>query len=288
MLFGAAGQLGRCLQDELRQEQIEYQAFSRTEVDITNAPEVFNYIQAFKPAIVVNLAAWTDVDGAESHQTEAYVINATGAQNIAIACASAGAKLIHVSTDYVFDGSKGSPYLVDDSTNPLGVYGATKLSGEKLVVAAHPHGAWIVRTAWLYSKYGKNFAKSITQRALKGEPLSVINDTWGQPTSGVDLARQLIELAFKSPPPGVFHATNAGEATWFDFASEIISHTEKPSVITATTSHAFTSIAARPKYSVLDHSCWVDNGIMPMRNWKDALTEVSRGIILAVQQELPR
>jgi dTDP-4-dehydrorhamnose reductase len=286
ILFGAHGQLGRCLQDELDRQQIEYRAYGRSDVDVTNAMHVSQCIQSFRPSIVVNLAAWTDVDGAESHRDEAFAINASGAENVALACESAGAHLIHVSTDYVFDGTKRIPYLVDDITNPLSVYGASKLSGEKLVIAAHPSGTWTVRTAWLYSQYGKNFAKTILKRAMSGGSLSVVNDAWGQPTSAVDLATQLISLAKACPPAGVFHATNTGDATWCGFATELTTYVENPPVITPVTSDIFPTVAVRPTYSVLDHSCWVNIGLQPMQDWRTALLDTIDVVKQSVREEM--
>jgi dTDP-4-dehydrorhamnose reductase len=286
ILFGAQGQLGRCLQDELDRQQIEYRAYGRGDVDITDATQVTQCIHSFQPSIVANLAAWTDVDGAESHHDEAFAINATGAENIALACESVGARLIHVSTDYVFDGSKRTPYLIGDITNPLGVYGASKLSGEKLVAAAHPSGTWIVRTAWLYSQYGKNFAKTILKRAMSGGSLSVVNDAWGQPTSAVDLAIQLILLAQACPPAGVFHATNAGDASWFDFATELTTYLDNPPVITSITSDTFPTVAVRPTYSVLEHACWTNIGVQPMQDWRTALLDTIDAIKQSAREEL--
>lgn len=285
VLFGGQGQLGRCLQEELQRQQIEFKAFGRRDIDVTNLVQVSNCLRANKPSIVVNLAAWTDVDGAEDHEKVAFAVNATGAENIALACAGSQSQLIHISTDYVFDGAKRSPYLTTDTTNPLGVYGFSKLEGEQLVLSAHPSGTWVVRTAWLYSQYGKNFAKTILKRALAGGSLSVVNDSWGQPTSASDLSRQLITLAKASPSTGIFHATNSGQASWFDFASQLVSYLNHVPEITAVNSDVFPTIASRPKYSVLDHTSWFDNGLPEMQDWRTALDEVISDVILAVRKE---
>jgi len=283
LLLGANGQLGRSLQDVLFSAGVPYIATGRTDIDITNFQSAKVGITQSNPSVIVNMAAWTDVDGAESHRDEAFLINATGAKNIAEIAAEYEVPLVHISTDYVFDGQKTAPYQVSDLTNPLSVYGASKLLGEELVRAAYPSGSWIVRTAWLYSQYGKNFARTIARKGLAGDDLSVVNDSVGQPTSALALGKQILELVEAKPRAGIFHGTNSGKATWFDFASAIVSPINGHGTITAVSSNSFPTIAARPKYSVLDHTEWSSCGIAEMPLWQKSLDEIHTKILDSIK-----
>lgn len=285
LLLGANGQLGRCLQDVLVKQNIKFEATNRHDIDICDLQSVQSGFRQFKPSVVVNLAAWTDVDGAENHRDEAFLANATGAGNVAQIAENEGTRLIHISTDYVFDGTKTTPYLTDDVTNPVSVYGQSKLEGEQLVQQFHPNGSWIIRTAWLYSQYGKNFARTIVRKALQGGNLSVVNDSFGQPTSAVSLARQLIQVIERNPAPGIYHGTNTGQATWFDFASAIISEIQTNATVTPVSSLEFPTIAERPKFSVLDQKKWSEQGLESMQEWRTALADVHEAIIDSVKDE---
>jgi dTDP-4-dehydrorhamnose reductase len=283
LLLGANGQLGLSLQDVLTHLDISFVATGREEVDITNISDIHNCVEKIRPSVIVNMAAWTDVEAAESHSVEVFRINAEGAENVAKEAALWDCPLIHISTDYIFDGNQNTPYKVDDQTHPLSVYGASKLRGEKLVQAAHPSGAWILRTAWLYSQYGKNFAKTIARKGLAGETLSVINDSFGQPTSALELARQIVKLVQHRPPGGIFHATNDGQASWFDFASAIIEPIAEQVTISPVPSSSFQTIARRPQYSILDHSMWTACNITPMSHWEESLKEIRELIFDSVK-----
>jgi dTDP-4-dehydrorhamnose reductase len=192
--------------------------------------------------------------------------------------------LVHISTDYVFDGTQTTPYKANDATNPLSAYGASKLQGELLVQAAHPHGSWIVRTAWLYSQYGKNFARTIARKGLAGDNLSVVNDSFGQPTSALALARQIVALVAAHPAAGVFHGTNAGKATWYEFASAIVDPIANHGSVTPVSSSSFPTVAVRPTYSVLDHTEWSACGIADMPHWRDSLEEIHSAILDSVKE----
>ena len=285
LLLGADGQLGRSLQDVLATAGLSYVAAGRRDVDITNITSIETAGKRLAPTVLVNMAAWTDVDGAESHPDEALLINATGAENVAKVAAKYGIPLVHVSTDYVFDGTQTTPYKTDDAVNPLSVYGTTKLQGELLVQAAHPDGSWIVRTAWLYSQYGKNFARTIARKALAEENLSVVNDSFGQPTSALAVARQIVALVSTNPPAGIFHATNAGSATWYEFADAIVGPITNQATVTPVSSTAFPTVAVRPKYSVLDHTRWSACGITDMPHWRDSLKEIHSAVVDSVNGE---
>jgi dTDP-4-dehydrorhamnose reductase len=279
LLLGANGQLGQSMQVTLDEMKIEYVAVGRDQVDITSNNDVTEAITSIAPQIVVNLAAWTNVDGAESHEAESFKVNAYGAQIIAKACSIANKKLIHISTDYVFDGQSETPYDEDCARHPLNKYGESKALGEHLVLSEHPNGVWIVRTAWLYSQFGNNFAKAILRKARSNEDLSVVNDSWGQPTSALDLSRQLVKLGHSQAPPGIFHGTNSGRATWFDFAAELVRDIGFAGALNPVASEPKIGVAPRPKYSVLGHEKWSVHHITPMRDWKVALEEI-RPLIL--------
>ena len=284
LLLGADGQLGRSLQDVLSTSGIEFVAAGSAVADITDIASVESCVKNTNPSVIVNMAAWTDVDGAESHRDEAFLVNAVGAENVAKVAAATAIPLVHISTDYVFDGMQTTPYKVNDSTHPLSVYGASKLQGELLVQAAHPQGSWIVRTAWLYSQYGKNFARTIARKGLTGDNLSVVSDSFGQPTSALALARQIVALVVANPPAGIYHGTNSGEATWYEFASAIVDPIVNHGSITPVPSTAFPTVAVRPTYSVLDHVEWATHGIADMPHWRDSLEEIRSVIFDSVKE----
>jgi dTDP-4-dehydrorhamnose reductase len=272
------------LQDVLSTSKIEFVAAGRADADITDIASIENCVKSTTPSVIVNMAAWTDVDGAESHRDEAFLANATGAENVAKVAAKYQIPLVHISTDYVFDGTHTTPYKVDDVTNPLSVYGASKLQGELLVQAAHPDRSWIVRTAWLYSQYGKNFARKIARKGLAGDNLSIVNDSFGQPTSALALARQIVALVAAHPAAGVFHGTNAGKATWYEFASAIVDPIVNHGSVTPVSSSAFPTVAVRPTYSVLDHTEWSACGIADMPHWRDSLEEIHSAVFDSVKE----
>jgi dTDP-4-dehydrorhamnose reductase len=227
------------------------------------------------------------VDGAESNEPQASRVNSDGAENIALAAKQCGARLIHVSTDYVFSGEGISPWQVGDRIDPQSAYGRTKAEGESRVLATYLENSSIVRTAWLYSPWGKNFAKTMTRLAANGEgEVRVVNDQMGQPTSAVDLAKQLVELGLSSSPAGIYHGTNSGEATWFKFAQEIFSLAgEDVRRVVPVSSSEYPIPAKRPSYSVLSHDAWAKTSVKPMRDWRIALEEAMPTIISAVKAE---
>ncbi len=286
LLLGSNGQLGKSLQQVLTEQNMQFHCCSHADVDITSIESVRDAINSVKPTVIVNLAAWTNVDGAESQHSEAFSVNAFGAENVAKVAAELSLPLIHISTDYVFDGTQTTPYRTTDGTNPLSVYGKTKAQGEMLVRQAHPDGSWIVRTAWLYSPFGKNFAKAIIRKALLQEDMSVVNDVLGQPTSAIALSRQLLLLVSENLPAGTYHGTNSGSATWCDFANALTQTMSLEKPIKAVTSDAFPTIAPRPSYSVLDHTEWLAAGVHHMPPWEDSLMEILPDLIAVVQEDL--
>jgi len=287
LITGGSGQLGIAVSQELLEREILFTAWGSEDLDITEGPTVRDFVSQMSSTVIVNCAAWTDVDGAESNEPSASRVNGDGAENIALAAKQCGAKLIHVSTDYVFSGQGNTPWRVEDKIDPQSAYGRTKAAGENRVLATYPEKSSIVRTAWLYSPWGRNFAKTMTRLALNGESeVRVVNDQMGQPTSAIDLARQLVEFGLSSSPAGIYHGTNSGEATWFEFAREIfiLAGADVSSVVPVSSSE-YPRPAKRPSYSVLSHEAWATTSVKPMRDWRIALEEAMPAIISAVKTE---
>jgi dTDP-4-dehydrorhamnose reductase len=287
LITGGSGQLGIALSEELDSRGLVFTAFSSKDVDITQGPVVRDLVSQVSPTVIINCAAWTDVDAAETKEALASRVNRDGAEYIALAAKNCGAKLIHISTDYVFSGHSETPWQIADEINPQSAYGRTKADGEELVLRTYPENSTIVRTAWLYSPWGKNFAKTMTRLALNGDgEVRVVNDQIGQPTSATDLAWQLVELSLSSSPSGIYHGTNSGQATWFDFAQEIfkLSGSDVNRVIPVSSSE-YQRPAKRPSYSVLSHESWAKTTIKSMRDWRIALAEAMPAIISTVKAQ---
>jgi dTDP-4-dehydrorhamnose reductase len=279
LITGAAGMLGQDLQKALAGRDVT--ALSRADLDVTDLDAVRAAVAGHD--VVINASAYTKVDDAENHEADAHAVNAIGAQNLAIAASEIGAKLVQVSTDYVFDGSATSPYDEATPLNPISAYGRTKAEGERLALAANPDHTYIVRTAWLYGAGGPNFVKTMLRLAASHDTVSVVTDQLGQPTWTGDLARQIVELLDAGAAPGVYHATNSGEASWYDFAREIFQVVGlDPERVKRTTSSEFVRPAPRPDYSVLGHDAWALAGISPMRNWRAALSAAHSAGVLQV------
>jgi dTDP-4-dehydrorhamnose reductase len=287
LITGGTGQLGIAVSQELGERGLSFHAWGSQDLNVTQGPIVRDFIANLSPTVIVNCAAWTDVDGAEGNEMIASRVNSDGAENIALAAKHCGAKLIHISTDYVFSGESQNPWQVTDEINPQSAYGRTKAAGERRALTAYPENSSVVRTAWLYSPWGKNFAKTMTRLAIKGNgEVRVVNDQVGQPTSATDLAKQLVELGQSDAPAGIYHGTNAGQATWFEFAQEIFGLVGvEVDRIKAVSSAEFIRPAKRPSYSVLGHKEWGITPVQPMRNWRIALTDAMPAIILAVKAE---
>lgn len=286
LILGAGGQLGMCLQEALSERSIPFVALRSNDCDITNHRAVEDALTKYSPDVVANCAAWTAVDAAEDNETSAFLVNCSGVENVARACREHRCVLVHISTDYVFSGDGVGPYDEDDPTGPVSVYGQSKLCGEQKVLEIHPNRSYVVRTAWLYSKFGHNFVKTMLRRALANEPVRVVNDQAGQPTSATDLAHHLIDLVVSSAPPGIYHGTNSGNATWFDFAREIFDLSRSSiSLVSPVTSDAFPTRAVRPNNSILSHRRTIAAGVAEMQHWKSALTHVFGEIQNEVKQE---
>jgi len=247
---------------------------SRADLDVADQAAVRDAVAGFD--VVINAAAYTKVDEAESHEDEAFAINAIGAANLAEAAAVHGAILVQPSTDYVFDGSATSPYAEETPRNPVSAYGRTKAEGEVLSLAANPN-TYIVRTAWLYGQHGPNFAATMLRLARERDTVAVVTDQVGQPTWTADLALAIVRLVDAKAPFGIYHGTNSGQASWFDFARQVFEIGGlDPARVKPTDSMQFQRPAPRPSFSVLGHHGWRRAGLEPMRDWRDALRDAFR------------
>lgn len=264
--------LGTDLLRELKFRGHSVAGYNRLQCDITSPDQLTSTIGRERPRIVFNCAAYTNVDGAESDEASAFQINATGAGNVAQACAQSGARCIYLSTDYVFDGTKSEPYLELDTPAPLSAYGRSKLAGEEATTqlcAEH----LIVRTAWLYGHHGRNFVTSMLNAARSGQQLRVVDDQQGSPTSTLALARFLSQLAAASAV-GIVHATCAGDCTWFDFANAIFEYSGlHPASHVPVTTAEFPRPAKRPMNSRLACGRLLELQLAPLPHWRDALQE---------------
>ncbi|TFC72418.1 dTDP-4-dehydrorhamnose reductase [Cryobacterium sp. TMS1-20-1] len=270
LITGATGMLGRDLQTALAGRDLT--ALGRRELDVTDLHAVM--AAATEHDVIINCAAYTKVDDAETNQDDAYQINAVGPRNLAGAASAVGAKLVQISTDYVFDGSATRPYAEDTAHSPISAYGRTKAAGEDFVLAENGARSYIVRTAWLYGKNGPNFAKTMLKAAGTRDTLNVVNDQVGQPTWTLDLAAQIVLLLDSDAPAGIYHGTNSGVASKFDQARDVFALAGlDPERVLPTDSSAFVLPAPRPAYSVLGHANWAAAGLEPMRSWQSAQAE---------------
>jgi len=270
VITGASGQLGQDLTEILAPKN-EVFSFSRRDMDVSNYKKAAEAISSIEPNVVIHSAAFTNVDECETNPDKAYLINAIGARNVALACQIAQAAMVYPSTDYLFDGKKGSPYIEFDEPNPLSVYGKSKLAGEKYVQSLLGR-YYIIRTSWLYGR-GKNFVQTILKLATEKRELSIVSDQIGSPTSTYDLARK-IALLIDEPLYGTYHITNQGSCSWYEFAKEILAVSAVRNVIVKPiTTQELKRPAPRPAYSVLKNYCLELMGLELLRPYQEALQE---------------
>jgi dTDP-4-dehydrorhamnose reductase len=280
LIAGAEGQMGRSLAAVLKLRDIEFISLSRRDLDITVLSKVIEKVSISGAEVVVNAAAYTNVEQAEQDPEKAFLVNELGIRNLAIASRQSNAKLLHFSTDYVFSGNGSIPWKVDSLANPLSVYGKSKLAGELAAKREYLENSIIIRTAWLYSPYGKNFYKTILNLALNSrDKIRVVCDQFGQPTNALDLANLAFVAIENNVPAGVYHGTNAGSTSWFDFAAEIFRLAGvDPSRVEPIHSEEFATKVERPSYSVLDNSNWLDFGVERLRPWQEAAQDAYTSI----------
>jgi dTDP-4-dehydrorhamnose reductase len=291
LIFGSKGQLGSSILEKFAvnsSKNLSITAFSREDLDISDATQVEKIFETHRPDTVINCAAWTDVASAESNYSLARDVNYGGVVNIARESEKFDSRIIQISTDYVFRGSHKLPINELELQNPINRYGETKAEAEKFLLREYPESSVIVRTAWLYGPYGKNFARTIIRKALLSsqECIQVVEDQLGQPTSTLDLASRILEVVNSNVRCGVYHGTNSGSTSWFGFAQLLLDSAEIGSErIAPIKSLDYTSSVKRPKYSVLSHESWKSIGFSAMRSWDDSVKESALRIRKEVEKE---
>lgn len=257
LLIGANSQLGRCILDRVPAEWSVISTTSK-DLDITDSIQISHMIERHQPKTIINTAAYTAVDNAESDEAQAFLVNAKGVKNIALACEAAHIRLVHISTDYVFDGTADQPYQTTDTPNPLSVYGRSKLAGE-LLALAHSSQSQIIRTSWLYSEYGHNFVKTMIRLADEGrDELNIVNDQIGSPTYAGNLAQAIIELLHQPISARLLHYSDSDIMSWYEFARDIFAYRERQGLsycqVKSVASAQYPTPVRRPAYSVLQSS----------------------------------
>ncbi|WP_296893290.1 dTDP-4-dehydrorhamnose reductase [uncultured Methanobrevibacter sp.] len=270
LITGSNGMLGHDLIEVLKDEHELILTTSKT-LDITNKDKVIEFIGENKPDVVINSAAYTDVDGCEENQETAYAVNGDGVRNLALACSEVDCPLVHVSTDYIFNGENTRPWVEDDEIGPISVYGKSKLKGEEAILEILDK-FFIVRTAWLYGINGGNFPKTMLELAKNHSEITVVYDEVGTPTYTPDLAKAISQL-IDTDYYGIYHVTNSGYCSWCEFARYIFEVAEKDVKVTPVTASEFARPAPRPHYSVLENKRWIENGFEPLRHYKEAAKE---------------
>ena len=278
IIFGSNGQLGQCLKSELNTSDCEIFMFSKNDLDISNHDDLVKIVHEVCPDVIINASAYTAVDQAETNENMADLVNNEAVRNIASICKDLGCLLIHISTDYVFDGLSSKPYKESDTPNPNTVYGSTKLKGEIAIKASNCNYI-ILRTAWVFSEFGKNFLKTMLSLKDKNE-LKIIDDQLGCPTYARDLAKTALIIAnkydFNNPISGIFHYCGDSECSWYDFAKEIFNQAsslgiEVPATIKRISSSEYITAAKRPPYSALECKKIYDFFKIPKSNWKSGI-----------------
>lgn len=270
LITGSNGMLGHDLIEVLKDNHELILTTSKT-LDITDKNHVVEFICENRPDIVINSAAYTNVDGCEENKETAYNINGEGVRNLALGCSKVDCPLVHISTDYVFNGENTRPWVEDDEIGPISVYGKSKLKGEEAILEILDK-FFIIRTAWLYGINGGNFPKTMLELAKNHSEITVVYDEVGTPTYTPDLAKaisQLIETNYY----GIYHITNSGSCSWCEFARYIFEIADKDVKVIPVTASEFARPAPRPHYSVLENKKWIENGFEPLRSYKDAIKE---------------
>ncbi|WP_411335071.1 dTDP-4-dehydrorhamnose reductase [Metabacillus indicus] len=269
LITGAGGQLGKELSRQLLQNH-QVTALTKSDLDVANKEEVLKVICQKKPEMIIHTAAFTDVEQCESNRRKAFEVNWRGTAAVARAAETVQARLIYISTDYVFDGKKKAPYTEDDPPYPLSIYGLSKLYGEKCVLD-YKRGT-VIRTSWLFGHEGKNFLKAILRQVNENKILRVVEDQIGSPTYVKDLAEIILKLDKKTT--GIYHVSNTGACSWYEFAKAIVREAEvNPGKVIPVSTDFYGTIAKRPAYSVMAHHALKREGFDPLRSWQDALKE---------------
>ena len=279
VVTGSNGQLGSCIQLIAQgYKELNIDFFSSSELDITSEEQISSLFTQTSIDYVINCAAYTNVEQAEKEPEKAYQVNTEGVRLLAEACKENDAVLIHISTDYVFDGSKSTPYTEEDIPNPINEYGKSKLAGEEFVQQILDQ-YFIIRTSWLYSQFGKNFFKTILEKSKTQDKLTIVDSEIGTPTNANDLAKFIFNLiCLNSKDYGIYHYSNEGQATWYDFAYKILDISGKLANIKLVNTDYYPTFAKRPRYSVLDKSLIFGTFNSEISSWEKSLAECLKGL----------
>lgn len=285
LLLGGSGILGTELLALLTSENFVHVAPQSSELDIRDVGVLESYISDFKPDWVINCSAWTNVEGAEDSFEAALELNESAVRNIAELANKYGCRVIHISTDYVFDGESSEPYGEESSVNPINKYGESKLLGEEALVKALPNTGYIIRTSWLYGKSGKSFVKTMAKKAIHGESAKVVDDQEGSPTSARDLSIGILSLISSQPTPGIYHYSNSGSCTWFELARSIYELAGASStLIEPIHSSSLSMKAKRPRYSLLSKEKWSTARLSEIPRWESSLESILPEILIAIRE----
>jgi len=288
LITGAGGMLGQDLVSRLRRDGGQVTGLARGELDVTDAAAVRDVFRQVRPDVVVNCAAWTAVDAAQAHESEALAVNGGGAANLAAASASCGTRLVQISTDYVFDGMAQRPYAEDAARAPRTAYGRTKLAGEAAVLEQLRDSGYVLRTAWLYGASRPNFVRTMIRLERLRREVDVVDDQHGQPTWTVDVAGQIVALIGSGAAAGVYHATSSGQTTWCGLAREVFRLLgADPGRVRAIASSALDRPAVRPGYSVLGQDRWALAGLAPLPGWQLSLSRAFPSLVAAESGTVP-
>jgi dTDP-4-dehydrorhamnose reductase len=285
LLLGGSGILGSEVLVQLQQRNIDYAAPLSSDLDVRNRENLERQISEFKPNWIINCSAWTNVDGAEDSFEAALELNAVTVKSIGDIAKEFGCHVVHISTDYVFDGDSPEPYREDAAVNPVNKYGQSKLQGEIALLEVLPESAYVIRTSWLYGARGKNFVKTMAKKALHDESANVVDDQQGSPTNARDLANGIIDLIESQPQPGVYHYSNTGSCTWFELAQSIYKKVGADSkLVSPISSSTLDLIAKRPRFSLLSKEKWKSAGLLEIPSWESSLETLLPEIIIEIQE----
>jgi dTDP-4-dehydrorhamnose reductase len=275
LLLGGTGILGSEVRTQLAAKNIKFESPSSTNLDIRDFGQLSEYVQRYKPQWMINCAAWTNVDGAEESYDHAKELNEVAVRNIAEIALVNSCSVIHISTDYVFDGLSSAAYDENSPVKPVNKYGESKLLGENVLVSTLPNNSYVIRTSWLYGISGRNFVKTMAAKALKSEAANVVDDQVGSPTSARDLARAILAIIEKAPAPGLYHYSNSGSCSWFELARAIFSKVGvDPALVLPIKTASLNVKATRPHYSLLSKEKWRSANLSVIPEWEEALEEL--------------
>ena len=285
LLLGGSGILGSEVLNQLRVRNLDYVSPRSSDLDIRDESSLESFIADFKPNWIINCAAWTNVDGAEDSFDSALELNSAAVKNIAEVAKKYECPVIHISTDYVFDGDSSNPYSETAPVNPVNRYGQSKLQGENALLEAFSEGAYVIRTSWLYGTKGKNFVKTMAKKALNADNARVVDDQKGSPTSARDLATGIIKLIESQPQLGIYHYSNTGSCSWFELAQAIYEKAgADPDLVEPIPSTSLDLKAKRPRYSLLSKEKWNSSGISEIPDWESSLETLLPEILAEIRE----